>query len=228
MKAARRNVSETTVGRERQDAETVAVGDHGIKRVGYAAVRRKHDYRTDRGAGAARILQHPVSVESESGVGSRFSIVVPRASAKVLAEEPAAATPPMRSAGVGRILYVESDPGVRQSITMLLGIEGYKVAAVSNGEEALNIIASRGIDPQIIISDFHLPAGETGEQVVRRVREVLGRRIPALLLTGETRETRAPNSSMPSDRILCKPVDANLLLSEISSLISHQQQPRQR
>jgi two-component system CheB/CheR fusion protein len=168
----------------------------------------------------ARILQHPVTVESQIGVGTRFSIGVPRARAKVVAAAPAAAAKPAHRVAAGEILYVEDDPGVRQSITMLLRIEGYKVAAVSSGEEALDAIASCRVAPQIIISDFHLPAGETGRQVVQRVREVLGQRIPALLLTGETRETREPHLSERSDRLLHKPVDADLLLNEIASLMT--------
>jgi len=168
----------------------------------------------------ARSLQHHVTVESQNGVGSRFSIVVPRARAKVVTEEPTAVTAPAQRAGAGRILYVEDDPSVRRSITMLLGIEGYNVAAVSNGEEALDAIAAPGIKPQIIISDLHLPGGETGEQVVRRVRNVLGWQIPALLLTGEMPEPRAATSPDSPDRVLYKPVDANLLLNEIASLIS--------
>jgi len=168
----------------------------------------------------ARSLQHHVTVESQNGVGSRFSIVVPRARAKVVTEEPTAVTAPAQRAGAGRILYVEDDPSVRRSLTILLGIEGYNVAAVSNGEEALDAIAAPGIKPQIIISDLHLPGGETGEQVVRRVRNVLGWQIPALLLTGEMPEPRAATSPDSPDRVLYKPVDANLLLNEIASLIS--------
>jgi len=167
----------------------------------------------------ARMLRHHVSVES-SGAGSRFSIAVPRAHGAVLAAESRPAPSRVeRAPGTGQILYVEDDPGVRGSITMLLEIEGYEVVAFSNGTDALDAVATRSVEPDILVSDFHLPGGETGERVVDRVRSTIGRRIPALLLTGETRETLARGASPESDRILHKPVDASLLLRAIGDLM---------
>jgi two-component system CheB/CheR fusion protein len=169
----------------------------------------------------ARILQHRITVESTIGVGCRFSITLPRARGGVLAEKPPPAAASTASpAGTGKILYVEDDPGVRNSITMLLEIEGYDVVAFSNGEDAIEAVATHAVEPDIVISDFHLPGGETGRRVVERVRGTIGRNIPALLLTGEIRETLAPESSVDSDRILHKPVDANLLLGQVGELMA--------
>lgn len=172
----------------------------------------------------ARILSHSLEVESSVGGGSRFSIVVPRARTNVAAAKPAAAAAPSKGhnghAASARILYVEDDPGVRASLTMLLKIEGYQVAAASSGGEALKLVSDSGFKPQIIISDFHLPGGETGEEVVGRVRSLLDGPIPALLLTGETRDIRTPELSAVADRVLHKPIDATTLLNEIATLAS--------
>jgi two-component system CheB/CheR fusion protein len=170
----------------------------------------------------ARALGHRVTVESSPGVGSRFSIAVPRARGEPLAEEPRpVAVPTSSAAGTGKILYVEDDPGVRGSVAMLLEIEGYDVAAFANGDDALNAVVNRSVAPDIVISDFHLPGGDTGVRVVERVRGALSRSIPALLLTGEIRETLAPGTSRDTDRILHKPVDADLLLGQIGELLAH-------
>lgn len=168
----------------------------------------------------ARILQHRIGVESKQGVGSRFSITVPRAQATVIVERPAQ---PARAptGGVGRILYIEDHPGVRQSIATLLGIEGYEVVAVATGAEALRAVHEGRIQPQMIISDFHLPAGETGEQVVERVRETLACEVPALLLTGKARDNRdLPSAQRSTHHVLYKPVDADVLLDKVASLLA--------
>lgn len=172
----------------------------------------------------ARILRHRVTVESSADAGSRFSIAVPRARAAVLALEPASlarepAAPPT-AGSPGKILYVEDDPGVRDSIAMLLELEGYDVVAFSNGADAVEAVATHAIAPDILISDFHLPGGDTGQSVVERVRMMAGRRIPALLLTGEMRETLLPNAPVAADRVLHKPVDADLLLRQIGELVT--------
>ena len=165
----------------------------------------------------ARILDHRIEVESSAGVGSRFSVLVPRARQQPQA---APAPQPIRHSAAtlpARILYVEDHPTVRQSITTLLSIEGYVVTAVSSGAEAQRAVLEQGCQPQLVISDFHLPAGETGEQVIARVVQALGRRIPALLLTGRARDNRTASSV---HRVLHKPVDANLLLAEIAMLLN--------
>lgn len=172
----------------------------------------------------ARLLQHRMSVESQSGVGSRFWIALPRARASISMKPPAKTAASVRPVG-GCILYVEDNPDVRDATTMLLGLEGYDVAAASNGKEALALIRACAIRPQIVISDFRLPAGETGDQVVHGVREALGRPIPALLLTGDTRETCLPSALASSVRVLHKPVDAESLLSEIARLLSGEGAP---
>lgn len=169
----------------------------------------------------ARLLGHPIEVESRSGVGARFSILVPRGRALAAAAVAPASTPISRAAARSRILYIEDHPAVRQSIATLLSIEGYEVSAVSNGEEALRAINQLHLEPDIIISDFHLPAGETGDQVVQRVRDAMGRSVPALLLTGRVRdEGRTPVSA---HRVLYKPVDANVLLEEIAAQLAARQ-----
>jgi signal transduction histidine kinase/CheY-like chemotaxis protein len=170
----------------------------------------------------ARILGHALEVDSRPGGGSRFSIVVPRARVNVVAAEPAVAASPVQAGqpATARVLYVEDDPGVRESLRMLLRIEGYQVAVASSAGEALKLVSSTGFDPQIIISDLHLPGGETGEEVVSGVRTLLGHPIPALLLTGETRDIKAPAISAVADRVLHKPIDANALLDEVATLVS--------
>jgi two-component system CheB/CheR fusion protein len=173
----------------------------------------------------ARILRHRVMVESSAGIGSRFSIAVPRALRNVAASPPAwreSAIAPQAAPGpgTGQILYVEDDPGVRNSITMLLEIEGYEVVSFSNGADAVEAVATRAVAPDVLISDFHLPGGDTGRRVVERVRITAGRRIPALLLTGEIREALSPGDRPEVDRILHKPVDANVLLREVSQLVA--------
>jgi two-component system CheB/CheR fusion protein len=167
----------------------------------------------------ARILGCPIGVDSKVGAGSRFWIVVPPASGEIAAAPSTLRTPPMRARGAGRILYIEDDPAVRHSITFLLRIEGYEIRACSDGVEALRVVTQEGFDPTLIVADSELPAGETGEQAIERVRAALGREAPALVLTGRMRDGGAPMLAA-SHRVLYKPVDANALLDAIAATIT--------
>ena len=82
------------------------------------------------------------------------------------------------------ILVVEADPSVREMLALLFTSEGYRTAAVADGKQAV-ALARGTIKPDIVVADYSLPNGMTGLQVIARVREALGRELPAVILTGD-------------------------------------------
>jgi len=80
-----------------------------------------------------------------------------------------------------RVLLVEDNADSRETLRAILEIWGYTVEAVENGV--------RGVDralkwrPEAAVVDIGLP-GIDGDQVARRVRAALGRRIFLIALTG--------------------------------------------
>ena len=64
-----------------------------------------------------------------------------------------------------RVLVVDDDAGVRNFLRMLLELEGYVVATVGNGIEALE---SQRQDPAaIVLTDIFMPEGEGMETIVQ-------------------------------------------------------------
>jgi CheY-like chemotaxis protein len=126
----------------------------------------------------------------------------------------------MRTAKVTafRILLVEDDEAVRRSTDFFLRVSGYQVACAGSLEDALGIVATdRSVD--ILITDFHLPNGRTGLNVIEHVRAVVGRTLPVVLTTGDTTIDR---SDLPVDsrlRFTTKPVNTNHLLFLIEELL---------
>ena len=78
-----------------------------------------------------------------------------------------------------RILVVEDDRGVRESLAMVLEFQGLEVLQANTGEDALVSVAEH--DPQAIILDINLP-GIDGLEVCRRLR-ARGDDRPVLMLT---------------------------------------------
>jgi two-component system nitrogen regulation response regulator NtrX len=66
------------------------------------------------------------------------------------------------------ILIVDDDPGVRSSLKGVLEDEGFKVFAVSSGEEALERIPK--IMPDVILLDLLMPGGIDGIETLRRIK----------------------------------------------------------
>jgi signal transduction histidine kinase/CheY-like chemotaxis protein len=167
-----------------------------------------------------QLLGLEIQIRSEVGRGSTFSIRLPQGKTPLVAvtaqqqpgREREEATP-----GV-QILLVEDDPEVRNATRMLLKAEGYSVTVAATLHEAVQ----KAIDhPQLalVVTDFHLGAGETGVQVILRLGEVLQRAIKAILITGDTSSAIKELAPNPNLRVLSKPVQAETFLRTIRELL---------
>jgi two-component system, sensor histidine kinase len=169
-----------------------------------------------------RLLDHTVSIKSEFGQGSTFTLRLPRGLATdlpiELASPPVVNTP--RPAGSVTVLHIEDDPGVSLSMTMLLQLEGYKVVSAATRDEALQHIEVNGVRPDLVLCDFNLPMGFTGDQIIAEIAIALGYKPPTIMLTGDIAERHVARAKLVAERIFPKPVDINRLLREIDNLLN--------
>ncbi|MCH9672830.1 MAG: PAS domain S-box protein [Gammaproteobacteria bacterium] len=166
----------------------------------------------------AHVLGHPLEVTSELGKGSTFSIVVPLGESHGDGDTPSAQpcgnTTPRQDPIV---LIVDDDSAIVDALSMLLESAGVQVHAAQSGEEALAVV-SQGARPDILLSDFRLP-GQSGLAVVERLRHIIGARVPAIIMTGDT-GSEALREVDPEDlTVLHKPVDSDRLLALIESFV---------
>lgn len=124
-----------------------------------------------------------IRVDSEPGVGTAFSIDLPAAMPSDGAGEGETLRPPERRL---RILVVEDEPALRESVTRYLTRRGHDVEAVGEGGEALSLLEEAGdAGFDAILSDLKMP-GMGGEQLLRRLRdEGKGRDRRVVFLTGD-------------------------------------------
>lgn len=106
-----------------------------------------------------------ITVESELNEGANFDIYLPWAELEPL---PASEEHDQDAEG-GReqILLVEDEPGVREVTAKMLERQGYKVTAVADPEQAIDV-ASR-IDFDLLVSDLVLP-GMNGQRLAAELR----------------------------------------------------------
>ncbi len=118
-----------------------------------------------------RLLDHTVTVVSRMGEGSTFTVHLMRGAVRALPSEliPTPALIPPRSVDAIKVLHIEDDPGIARSMAMVLRLEGYEVTSAASRDEALEHIDAHGLRPDLILSDFQLPMGFTGDQVVAEI-----------------------------------------------------------
>jgi len=115
-----------------------------------------------------------------------------------------------------RILVVDDDPGVRDSLRRSLAFNGYEVELAEDGQQALTAIALRR--PEAVILDVMMP-GLDGLETCRRLRAA-GEDIPVLMLTArESVADRVSGLDAGADDYLVKPFALDELLARLRALL---------
>ncbi len=105
--------------------------------------------------------------QSEVGVGSTFTLVLPSAPAPVQRER-SQPTEPQADSGQ-TILIVDDEPMVRRSLRRLLEHDGFKVLDAASASEARLTLETRGAAVDVIILDHSMP-DETGVEALASLR----------------------------------------------------------
>jgi two-component system response regulator MprA len=115
-----------------------------------------------------------------------------------------------------RVLVVDDDPGVRDSLRRSLVFNGYEVELAEDGQRALSAIALRR--PDAVVLDVMMP-GLDGLETCRRLRAA-GEDIPVLMLTArESISDRVAGLDAGADDYLVKPFALEELLARLRALL---------
>ena len=108
---------------------------------------------------------------------------------------------------------------MRNATRMLLAAEGYDVMTAASLAEAQQRLRDRR-RADLLVTDFHLADGETGIEVISRLREEWGATLKAILLTGDTSSAVKELAHDPYLRIVSKPVQAEAFLELVRVLLT--------
>ena len=114
-----------------------------------------------------------------------------------------------------RILLVDDDAGVRSSLQSVLVEEGYVVIPANDGEEALELIASRSID--LVLLDLNMPRKNGWDTFERLSAEYP--LVPVILITARPNQLFTAVSAGVG-ALLEKPLDIPVLLQSIPRLLA--------
>jgi two-component system, OmpR family, response regulator MprA len=116
-----------------------------------------------------------------------------------------------------KILVVDDERAVRDSLRRALELEGYAIELAGDGNEALYRLDSDS-NPDAIILDVLMP-GLDGLEVCRRIRAT-GNPVPVLMLTArDAVENRVEGLDAGADDYVTKPFALEELLARVRALI---------
>jgi signal transduction histidine kinase/ActR/RegA family two-component response regulator len=198
--------------------------------------------RTREGTGIGLALVHElaalhggdVSVESEPGTGSTFTVTLPfgepdavedahrpavgpsdaaRGEAQSWVDDTSRPSGPALPASGGSVLVVDDNADMRAYLTRLLGPH-WSVRTTGNGEEALAAVAEAA--PDVVLTDVMMPRVD-GFELLRGLRaDPATRDIPVIMLTARAgQEASVEGLEAGADDYLAKPFRADELVARV-------------
>jgi signal transduction histidine kinase/CheY-like chemotaxis protein len=162
------------------------------------------------------IKQHlgTIQVESQSGLGSRFVILLPLTKPQPEDCQPQSQALERQSGGNERILVVDDDPVVRELLVRLLTRNGYQVTAEGSGQQALATAASAVAPFDLLVSDIRMD-GMRGTVLWDHIKRLY----PAsrvLFVSGYAEEASLGGLA---EAVLAKPFSRATLLAKVRQLL---------
>lgn len=177
-----------------------------------------------------------IGVESEVGVGSRFTFRLPLSATTRAMLTPLdrpdhavshvvedvrltmgeAAPAPARNLGDYRVLVVDDEPVNVQALVNYLSLAGYETVTAANGQEALDFLSSdAGCD--LVLLDVMMPR-LSGFEVCQKIRErFTPAELPVILLTAKNRVSDLVSGfSAGANDYLTKPFASDELLARVN------------
>jgi two-component system catabolic regulation response regulator CreB len=114
-----------------------------------------------------------------------------------------------------RILIVEDEPGIADTLQYALRTDGFEPAWVATGEEALTQVQSR--PPALVILDVGLP-DLNGFELFKRLRDIAD--VPVVFLTARSDEIdRVVGLELGADDYVPKPFSPRELVARVRSVL---------
>jgi len=168
------------------------------------------------------LLGHSLELDSTPGHGACFSVLAQSAAA------PAAPTATndnklkISDLADATILLVDDDPIIVTAMSALLDQWDCRILNADSPDTALALLERIQRKPDVILADYRLKDGITGNQVIDAVRDYCKAPIPAIIITGDTTPDRLREATQAGYPLLHKPVEPELLRSALQALLQSQ------
>ena len=169
----------------------------------------------------ARMLKHPLSVQSVPGRGSRFALALPRG-----LRDPALSVTRTRVEKAQRsrgalLVVIENEAAIREGMQALLQGWGYVVLTAASPEVAIGLLRRGRRRPAAVIADYHLD-GCTGADAIGMLRAGFGADIPAIVITAD----RMPEVQRELDALGVPMLNKPVRPAQLRSLLTRMLEPQ--
>jgi CheY-like chemotaxis protein len=162
-----------------------------------------------------------ISVTSEPGRGTTFTVYLPAVAAPAPPSEPAAESEGLTQGQGQRIVYVDNEELLTGMVKRMLEILGYRATVFDDAAKALDHVRAHPNELDLLISDLEMP-GLSGAALARRLWEVRPG-LPVLFVSGASKSlTRKAALHLGACDVLLKPFDLHSLGEAVASVLGEE------
>ena len=165
--------------------------------------------------GLSSLMSLELSVDSKVDRGSVFRLTIPASSATIVEDVPGEETP-ARFEGQ-RVLVIDDEAQIRAAMQHLLESWGCRCVTAESEDIAGRLVGDDVVD--LMIVDYRLRENRTGRDAINNLRARWNRRIPAIIITGDTAPDRLREARSADAELLHKPTTASQLQRLMSELL---------
>ncbi len=118
---------------------------------------------------------------------------------------------------MARILIADDDPDVRESLRLLLELNGHSVAEARNGREALESLDGDRTRPSVILLDLMMPVMDGWQFRRAQLQNPALADVPVVVISAIPPHMQRIDE-LAAHRVFAKPFDYDDLISEINAL----------
>ncbi|TVP44613.1 MAG: PAS domain-containing sensor histidine kinase [Gemmatimonadales bacterium] len=158
-------------------------------------------------------------VETAPGEGTTLHLFLPAAAGGVAVRPRPQESPSRGRGGVGRIVVVEDEAGVRRMALRILERAGYEVESFEHPSDALERFSDPAFRADLLLTDVRMP-GMNGNELVDRVRK-LRASLPVIYMSGYPEEAAIADRILAADAdFIPKPFNPDVLLDAIRHMLN--------